>query len=93
MQMRQLFSQEQFEVRRTIETIIAHHIQPLSIAIEAMTEIQNQVFELRAVSDVLIVNPVPTQSHCESRSEEVFIEGCGQKSKAGAVSVVQTIML
>ena len=40
----------------------------------------------------MTVNPIPAHHPRESRSEEVLINGFGQKSKAGAISVAQTII-
>ena len=99
-QMRQLFSQQQDDMRRTIETTIAHHIQLLSTAIaqervegvQAITDIQYQISELRAAFDTLSATPAPTQYPREARSEEVVIGGFGQKSKEGAISLVEKII-
>ena len=61
------------------ESTIAHHVQHLSAAIiqeriervQAIANIQVQIFELRAAFDALSTNTVPAQHLRESRSNEV----------------------
>ena len=87
-------------MRWSIETTIAHHVQPLSTAIaqeriervQAIARTQDQVSELRAAFGALSTNAVPAQHPRGSRSEEIVIGGFGQKSKEGAINLVENII-
>ena len=97
-QMRQLFSQQQDEVKRTIETAIAQHVQPLNSAIaqertertQAISSVQGEIADLRAAFEAFTTNP--NQQSRENLSDEVVVGGFGQKSKDGAISLVQLII-
>ena len=60
--------------------------------VQAITVIQDQISELRAAFDTLSVIPIPAQYPREARSEEVVIGGFEQKSKEGAINLVEKII-
>ena len=92
--MRRLMQERNIEVKQTIETTIAQHIQCLNKAIAqekmAMYRRSTQINKLRAVFDALTAAPV--QSLRVGRSEETIIDGFGLKLKDGTVQMMEKII-
>ena len=80
--MRQLFSEHKAEVKHTIESTIALQLQPLNHAIaqeriervEAISDMQTQISDLRAAFDAFGTNPSPGHRR-EERGDEIAIKG------------------
>ena len=97
--MRQLFSEHKAEKKHTIESTIVLQLQPLNHAIaqeriervEAISDIQTQISDLRAAFDAFSTNPPPGHRR-EEGGDEIVIGGFGQKSKEGAITMVQKII-
>ena len=100
--MRQLFREfeerQQTETKKIISGVIEQHIQPLNVQIikeregrmQSILKVQQQLAELRNEVRTSI-GKNPHRPH-KAASDEVVIEGWLQKSKDGAVKLVEKIM-
>ena len=90
---------QQEETKRTIESVIATHVQSLNAAIvhertartQAISEIQIQIQGLQAEFQTFTATTAQRPLR-EDRKDEVVIGGFGTKSKEGAINMVESII-